>query len=133
MTLCRFTIPLIEQEFLCLLNSITEKTNPFMKSNYFSLINFPYIYILYNIIFLEYDLTRVYNSLGTIMHELLHTLGFWHEQSRPDRDYHIKINEDNIIPSMKHNFKKQEGQTQNAPYDTCSIMHYNSNTFRNQV
>ena len=67
------------------------------------------------------------------MHELLHTLGFWHEQSRPDRDYHIKINEDNIMPNHENNFAKQEGQTQSAPYDTCSIMHYESNAFRNQV
>ena len=67
------------------------------------------------------------------MHELLHTLGFWHEQSRPDRDYHIKINEENIMPNHENNFAKQEGQTQSAPYDTCSIMHYDSNAFRNQV
>ncbi len=75
----------------------------------------------------------MYESLGTIMHELLHTLGFWHEQSRPDRDYYIKINEENIMNNQKHNFEKKEGQTQNAPYDTCSIMHYERNAFRNQV
>lgn len=35
---------------------------------------------------------------GRAIHELMHALGVFHEQSRWDRDKFVKIHEENIIP-----------------------------------
>lgn len=37
-------------------------------------------------------------SEGRALHELLHALGIFHEQSRADRDKFVKIHLDNVIP-----------------------------------
>ena len=53
--------------------------------------------------------------------------GFWHEQSRADRDDYVTINWDNIPKDKHHNFLKynyKETDDLNRPYDYGSVMHY---------
>ncbi|XP_064611242.1 uncharacterized protein LOC135475322 isoform X2 [Liolophura sinensis] len=72
------------------------------------------------------------SSIGTIQHELLHALGFYHEQSRYDRDDWIEINMENIREEHRINFEKipQEMMEVNGlPYDYNSLMHYPLNAF----
>jgi len=69
---------------------------------------------------------------GTVIHEVLHSLGFWHEQSRPDRDSYVRILTQNIIQGMGYNFNKFSTSSVNSmgsAYDIGSVMHYNSYAF----
>lgn len=64
-----------------------------------------------------------------ICHELAHTLGFWHEQSRPDRDAYVQINLGNIQDTLEHNFAKHDDAGVYGPYDFESVMHYSQFAF----
>ncbi|XP_075911080.1 uncharacterized protein LOC142906670 [Petromyzon marinus] len=63
---------------------------------------------------------------GTVLHELMHALGFHHEHCRSDRDQYIKVHEDNIEEDELGQFKRLEcsGCGEDLPYDYLSIMHY---------
>ncbi|KAE8296831.1 Low choriolytic enzyme [Larimichthys crocea] len=61
---------------------------------------------------------------GTVQHELLHALGFTHEQCRSDRDQHIQVLLQNIIKGEEYNFNKIDTLNQGTPYDYDSVMHY---------
>ncbi|KAK3699897.1 hypothetical protein QZH41_016562, partial [Actinostola sp. cb2023] len=63
---------------------------------------------------------------GTILHELLHVLGFFHTSSRPDRDSYVVVYTDNVATGYEHNFwKYQTNQVDDigAPYELLSLMH----------
>ncbi|XP_035213114.1 zinc metalloproteinase nas-13-like [Stegodyphus dumicola] len=69
---------------------------------------------------------------GTVLHELMHVIGFIHEQNRPDRDDFVKIFWDNIIEDAKLNFEKYAwDQVHNfsSGYDYGSVMHYGAYAF----
>ncbi|XP_060077267.1 blastula protease 10-like [Ylistrum balloti] len=71
-------------------------------------------------------------SNGQIAHELGHTIGFVHEQSRPDRDLYVHINYDNVATNQARQFEKYSNakvSTYKLPYDISSIMHYKSTAF----
>ncbi|ALC39801.1 CG7631 [Drosophila busckii] len=71
-------------------------------------------------------------KLGTIQHELLHTLGFHHQQCAADRDEFVHILEENIQEGKEGNFLKYEVDRVSdfdVAYDYGSILHYSSKAF----
>ena len=72
-------------------------------------------------------------STGTIQHEFIHALGFAHEQSRPDRDSFVTINQANIVAgAYDTNFAKisvSDWFDMGSAYDYGSVMHYSSRAF----
>jgi len=69
-------------------------------------------------------------STGNAIHEIGHTLGLWHEQSREDRDEYVKIVWENTEESMWHNFEQHIVDGDDiGQYDYGSIMHYPRKAF----
>ncbi|MEZ4225055.1 MAG: M12 family metallopeptidase [Polyangiaceae bacterium] len=67
---------------------------------------------------------------GSIIHEMLHAAGFYHEQSRGDRDEYITVVWDEIVPEFKSAFEKRDGRGQDiGAYDFGSVMHYSERAF----
>ena len=54
----------------------------------------------------------------------MHALGFYHEQSRSDRDSNVNVLLQNVISGYEHNFQKHVTRNKNIPYDYYSVMHY---------
>ncbi|MEJ7766636.1 MAG: M12 family metallopeptidase [Chitinophagaceae bacterium] len=76
------------------------------------------------------DITIGSCSRGSIAHEILHSSGLWHEQSREDRDNYITINWANIEDGKSHNFNKHISDGIDiGNYDYGSIMHYSKTAF----
>ncbi|HWY20406.1 MAG TPA: choice-of-anchor D domain-containing protein [Candidatus Acidoferrum sp.] len=69
-------------------------------------------------------------TVATLLHEMGHATGFWHEQSRPDRNSYVTVNNSNIINVELYASAPQYDDMQALTlYDWSSVMHYGAWTF----
>lgn len=71
-------------------------------------------------------------SRGTIIHELIHALGYDHMHSHSDRDKFVSILFENVESKNLRNFEKVDKRkfsNFDTPYDFYSVMHYNPTAF----
>ncbi|TMW53114.1 hypothetical protein DOY81_001842 [Sarcophaga bullata] len=75
---------------------------------------------------------KCFSNYGTTIHELMHALGFYHEQNRYERDAYVKVLTENIKPNMLVNFGKlpfDAASGYGVGYDYASVLHYRSTSF----
>lgn len=71
---------------------------------------------------------------GSILHEFMHVLGFYHQQSDANRDDYIQVIYENIIPGKEFNFDKYSSSMVtdfDQGYDYNSCMHFGPGAFSN--
>src|SRR5208282_509088 len=69
-------------------------------------------------------------TVATILHEMGHTVGVWHEQTRPDRDTYVNVNYGAIIKASRSNFDQfLDNDQELTPYDYASVMEYPAFSF----
>ena len=78
------------------------------------------------------------NNKRIILHVIGHAIGFWHEQSRPDRNNFVKPIKENICIAQGkwYDFRRQNNRQvnyQRTSYDYGSIMHYSETAFNNCI
>ncbi|XP_061573930.1 meprin A subunit beta-like [Cololabis saira] len=82
----------------------------------------------------ELSIGKRCDKVYIVEHEILHALGFFHEQSRYDRDDYVTIVFENILEGYNFTFEivsRDSSTTQGVPYDYWSVMHYGKDAFTN--
>lgn len=72
-------------------------------------------------------------NLNVVVHEIGHVIGFYHEQSRSDRDQYIEIVWGNVLPGYALQFRKESDASFNIPYDLTSTMQYPQWAFSKEI
>ncbi len=76
------------------------------------------------------EISIINKVVGTVCHELMHALGFYHTQSREDRDNYVNIYMSNVQKGFESNFQKESDKASNlGVYDYGSCMHYHAKSF----
>ena len=71
-------------------------------------------------------------TTGSVIHEIGHAVGLFHEHTRTDRDAFLTVNWDNIVNDKDFNFDIIDaGANDIGDYDYGSIMHYGETFFSN--
>ena len=69
-------------------------------------------------------------SVGSVIHEIGHAVGLFHEHTRTDRDSFITVQWDNIVSGKEFNFDILEAGAEDlGSYDYDSVMHYGEGFF----
>ena len=69
-------------------------------------------------------------TLHSLIHEIGHVVGFWHEQNHPDRDKYVTIYQENVHSGYRTNFDtKTNVDSLGVSHDFNSIMHYSAVAF----
>ncbi|XP_056383708.1 astacin-like metalloendopeptidase isoform X2 [Hyla sarda] len=68
---------------------------------------------------------------GVVQHEMVHALGFYHEQSRSDRDENVDVMWQYINEGDWGNFELVDTDNMNLQYDYSSVMHYGKFSYSN--
>ncbi|VDH95869.1 Hypothetical predicted protein [Mytilus galloprovincialis] len=67
-------------------------------------------------------------SQGTIIHEMLHAIGSWHEMARKDRNNYMTVDMDNVIKGAGSNFYVRQ-TSDITPFDPASDVMYGVYSF----
>lgn len=72
-------------------------------------------------------------KVPSILHEIMHVLGFYHIHKGADRDNHIKILWENVVPGKEYKLEKRTDywalSNFGVGYDVDSILHYSKTAY----